>query len=314
MNNGKKPSESRGVTIAIIAQDEEANIADCLESVAWADEVIVVDGGSRDRTPEIAAAMGAQVRHNPWPGFSAQWDLAISLANRDWVMLLAADERVTPALAEEIRNVAASDGHYDGYRIPRQTYFIDHAMRGCGWHDQLELRLFRRGHGRMDGRLVHEQLIVDGPIGLLKGGLAHYSHPTVRDYIDNLNRCTSLEAEEAVAFDVEESWLPPIGALLRAGRRILVSDRSYGSAHAILKDELKNRVVWLPLQPFAALLRFVQMYVVQRGYLDGRHGLYLSLLSGIYVFVKQVKLWELRRRQRDRAVDAPVREKVESHA
>ena len=291
MTDNRRP----GVTVAIIAQDEEANIADCLATVRWADEVVVVDGGSRDRTAEIAESMGARVHYNAWPGFSKQWDLAIDLSEGVWVFVLAADERVTEELAGQIEAVAVDDGACDGYRVRRQTYFLDRAMRGCGWSDQLELRLFRRGRGRMDGRLVHEQLVVDGTVGVLGGRLIHYSHPTVRDYIANLNRCTTLEAEEALAFDVQESWLPPIGALGRAVRRWLGSDRSYGTAHAILKAELKNRVVWLPLLPFAPVLRFAQMYVVQRGYRDGRHGLYLSLLSGIYVFVKQVKLWELRR-------------------
>ena len=307
-------NEGRGVTVVIIAQDEEANIADCLASVSWADEVVVVDGGSRDRTPEIAREMGAAVRHNDWPGFSLQWDLAISSANREWVFLLAADERVAEELAREIQDVAASDAPYDGYRVPRQTYFLDRAMRGCGWSDQLELRLFRRGRGRMDGRLVHEQLIVDGRVGALTGGLTHYSHPTVRDYIANLNRCTSLEAEEALAFGAQESWFPPLAALWLAGRRWLKSDRSYGTAHAILKSEIKNRFVWLPLQPFGPFLRFVQMYFVQRGYLDGRHGLFLSLLSGIYVFVKQVKVWELRRQRAESRLQANVERKVKTYA
>ena len=147
----------------------------------------------------------------------------------------------------------------------------------------------------MDSRLVHERLVVDGPVGELMGHLLHYSHPTVRDYLSNMNRCTSLEAEEALALGQRGSWLPPTGPLLRAARRWLAGDRSYRSAHAALKDELKNRYAWTPLQPFAPLLRFLQMYGLQRGFRDGRHGLYLSLLSGVYVLVKQIKLWELRR-------------------
>ena len=290
-----------GVSVVVIAQDEEANIRSCLESVRWADEVVVVDGGSRDRTPEIAASMGARVQRNPWPGFSQQWNLAIGLASCHWVFLLAADERVTEELASRVRAVAMGDGGCDGYYVRRQTSFLDRPMRHCGWGDQRELRLFRRGRGRMDGRLVHERLIVDGRVGELEGRLLHYSHPTVDAYVANLNRCTSLEAEEAVALGARRSWLPPVGALWRAGRRWLTSDRSSRSAYALLKDELKNRVEWVPLQPFAPMLRFLQMYLLQRGILDGRHGLYLSLLSAVYVFVKQVKLWELRRARTYRA-------------
>ena len=298
MNGGALP----GVSVVVIAQDEEANIGPCLASAAWADEVVVVDGGSRDRTAEVARSLGARVYANPWPGFSAQWDLAISLAQHDWVFLLAADERVAVELASQVPAVIATDDPCDGYYVRRQTYFLDHPMRGCGWADQQELRLFRRGRGRMDGRLVHERLVVDGPVGQLEGRLLHFSHPTLHEYIENMNRCTSLEAQEAMTLAVRRSWLPPFDALGRSARRWLRGDRSYRSAHAVLKDELKNRHQWLPLQPFAPLLRFVQMYVLQRGFLDGRYGLYLSLLSAVYVFVKQVKLWELRRT----AISAPT--------
>ena len=122
-----------GVSVVIIAQDEEANIRACLESARWADEIVVVDGGSRDRTCEIAAAMGARVDHNPWPGFSAQRDLAISLATRDWVFALDADERVPATLAEEIVRVVQEEaGERNGYLVYRDTYFLGRHIRHCG--------------------------------------------------------------------------------------------------------------------------------------------------------------------------------------
>lgn len=288
-------SADAAVSVVVIAQDEEAQIAACLESARWADELVVVDGGSRDRTAAIAAACGARVHHHPWPGFSAQWNYAIELATNPWVLLLAADERVTPELAAQIRATLRARPSHAGYYVRRQTYFLDRAMRGCGWGDELELRLIRRGLGRMDGRLVHERLVVDGSVGRIEGRLLHYSHPTLRDYLENLNRCTSLEAEEALTLGVRNTWLPPLGALVRAGRRWLASDRSYRSLRAALKDEIKNRYRWTLLLPFAPVLRFLQMFVLQRGFLDGRHGLYLSLLSAVYVFVAQAKLWELQR-------------------
>lgn len=288
-------SAGSGISVVVIAQDEEAHIAACLESAMWAEELVVVDGGSRDGTAAIAASCGARVHHNPWPGFSEQWNIAIGLATSPWILLLAADERVTPELAGQIRTIIRDGGQHDGYYVRRQTYFLDRPMRGCGWGDQPELRLFRRGRGRMDGRIVHERLVVDGSVGQVNGRLLHYSHPSLRDYLENLNLCTSLEAKEALSLGVRSTWLPPLGALTRAGQRWLASAHTRQSARAILKDELKNRYQWIPLQPFAPLLRFLQMFVLQRGFLDGRHGLYLSLLSAVYVFVKQAKLWELRR-------------------
>lgn len=296
MSTGDVRTGRRGVSVVIIAQDEEANIGPCLASASWADEIVVVDGGSRDRTAEIAAAMGARVYHNPWPGFSVQRDFAIGLATGDWLFVLDADERVPPALAGEIRDVVQAGGKGNtGYFINRDTYFLGRHIKHGGWGHRPVLRLFRRGYGRTDGRIVHEGFIVDGPAGQLTHHLAHDSHPTLHEYIDNMNRCTSLEAQEALLLGARRSWLPPIGPLWRAARRWLASDRSYRRGYEILKDELKNRFEWIPLQPFAPLLRFLQMYVLQRGFLDGRHGLYLSLLSAVYVFAKQVKLWQLRR-------------------
>jgi glycosyltransferase involved in cell wall biosynthesis len=286
-----------GVSVVVIAQDEEANIGPCLESVGWADEAIVVDGGSRDRTAEIAGSLGARVHHNAWPGFSAQRDLAHSLATQDWVFALDADERVPEELAREVLDVIrGGDGQKAGYLVYRDTWFLGRHIKHCGWGGRPVLRLFRRGRGRADGRLVHEAIVVDGPVGRLSGRLLHYSHRTVAAYLENMNRCTTLEAEEAL--HARTSWLPPIGPLLRAARRWLASDRTASTAYIILKDELKNRYEWVPLQPFAPLLRFLQMFVVQRGFLDGRHGFYLSLLSAGYVFFKQVKLWDLRRVRR----------------
>jgi glycosyltransferase involved in cell wall biosynthesis len=286
---------SPGVSVVIIAQDEEPNIGACLESVRWADEVVVVDGGSRDRTPEIAAALGARVHHNPWPGFWQQRELSLRLATQEWVFALDADERVPPELAQEVEEVVrGGGGGKHGFYVYRDNYFLGRHMTHGGWGQRPVLRLFRRQRARTDGRIVHEGFVVDGRIGVLRHHLVHDSHPNLHEYIENMNRCTSLEAEEALALGVRRSWLPPLGALWKATRRWLASDRSSRTAYAILKDELKNRHEWVPLQPFAPLLRFLQMYVLQRGFLDGRHGLYLSLLSAIYVFVKRVKLWELR--------------------
>lgn len=311
------PLAESGVSVVIIAQDEEANIGPCLASVPWADEVVVVDGGSRDRTPEIAASMGARVHRNPWPGFSVQRDLAISLATQDWVLALDADERVPLELAREIQELVQVGGWgRNGYLVYRDTYFLGRHIKHCGWGGRPVVRLFRRDCGRADGRIVHEGIVVTGQVGRLTHHLVHYSHPTLREYIENMNRCTSLEAEEAVALGVRRSWLPPVGALWRAGRRWLATDRSFVSGYAALKDQLKNRVEWMPLQPFAPLLRFVQMYVVQRGFLDGRHGLYLSLLSAVYVFVRQVKLWELRRAGSSHVSGASqieARERIRAH-
>ena len=249
------------VSVTIITLDEEAHIGAAIDSAAWADEVIVVDSGSRDATVAIARAHGARTVVRDWPGYIAQKNHAASLARNDWIFSLDADERITPALAGEIQQLLAGDPPLAGYRVPRVTFHLGRWIRTTDFYPDLQTRLYDRRRARWQGRHVHESVAVDGGAGLLAGELQHYSYDDLDDHLDRIQRYTTLAARQ----------------MHEAGRRAGVFD--------------------LLLHPPAAFLR---NYVLRRGFLDGSVGLTLSLVNAYAVFVKFAKLWELDRASRSR--------------
>ena len=178
----------------IITKDEAGNIGDCLDSLAFCDERIVVDAASSDGTMMIAKEKGARVATHGWKGFGAQKNYALSLAQGDWVLSIDADERVSPELAREIR-AAIDDGKADGYEIPRRTSFCGRMMRGS---DRV-LRLFRRDRGRFTDDVVHERVVCDGPVARLNEPLLHYPVARLEDAIRRIDQYSTLGAEQLVA-------------------------------------------------------------------------------------------------------------------
>lgn len=244
------------LSVVLITKNEERNLARALESVAWADEILVVDSHSEDKTAEIARRFGARVIETDWPGFGIAKQRAVDCANGEWVLSLDADEVVTPELAREIRSTIDGNGTTAGYVVPRRTNFLGRWIYHCGWYPDPVLRLFRKSHGRFDEAPVHEKVILDGPTGRLQGELLHYSYPSLELYLEKMNRYTTLGAEEA----------------FRQGKRAGVSD--------------------IALRPLVA---FVKHYVSKRGFQDGLEGFVLSVLSAISVMVKYAKLRHLQR-------------------
>ena len=244
------------VSVTIITLDEEAHIGAAIDSAAWADEVIVVDSGSRDATVAIARAHGARTVVRDWPGYIAQKNHAASLARNDWIFSLDADERITPALAAETQQLLAGDPPLAGYRVPRVTFHLGRWIRTTDFYPDLQTRLYDRRRARWQGRHVHESVAVDGGTGRLAGELQHYSYDDLDDHLERIQRYTTLAARQ----------------MHEAGRRAGVLD--------------------LLLHPPAAFLR---NYVLRRGFLDGSVGLTLSLVNAYAVFVKFAKLWELDR-------------------
>jgi glycosyltransferase involved in cell wall biosynthesis len=182
----------------IIAKNEAANIAECLDSVAFCDERIVVDGGSVDGTAEIARRHGALVATHEWRGFGEQKNFALSLAHGDWVMSVDSDERVGPALAAEIQAAIASSA-FEGYELPRQSSFCGREMRHSGWYPDYVLRLFRRGRARFSDDLVHERVICDGPVGRLEQPLRHYPVERLEDAVSRMDRYSTAGADMLIA-------------------------------------------------------------------------------------------------------------------
>src|SRR5215475_10408277 len=182
----------------VITRNEAAKIADCLDSLAFCDERIVVDCGSEDETVSRALARGARVEHHVFEGFGAQKNFALSLASGEWVLSIDADERVSPALAAEITAVLAA-ASADAYEMPRQSSFLGRVMRHSGWYPDYVLRLFRRGRARFSDDIVHERVLCDGRVLRLKEPLLHYPVDRIEDALSRMDRYSSAGAEKLVA-------------------------------------------------------------------------------------------------------------------
>jgi glycosyltransferase involved in cell wall biosynthesis len=239
--------------VALVTRNEEDRLRACLESVVWADEIVVVDAESEDKTVAIAQEFTDRVVVRPWPGYAAQKNTALDLATGDWVLSLDADEVVSPELRAEIARVLAADGPADGYTVPRRNIFWGRWVRHGGLYPDRQLRFFRRGRGRFVARAVHESVRVEGRVEPADGHLEHRSYRDVSDFLARADRYSTLAAEEAVA----------------QGRRARVSD--------------------LLLRPLG---RFLAMYVVQGGFLDGWRGFLLATLYAYYVLIRSAKIWE----------------------
>lgn len=248
-----------GLSVVIITKNEADHIDAVLESVRWADEVIVVDAESTDDTATRAAARGAKVVVRPWPGYGAQKNHAASLAAHDWILSVDADERVTDALAAEIRALLAVEPPARGYRLRRVTRYFDRWIRCTDWYPDYQLRLYDRRAARWNGRPVHESVEVDGPVGLLVHELQHLAYRDVGHHLDTINRYSTAAAE----------------LMAQEGRRARVAD--------------------LVLQAPAA---FARNYVLKGGFREGLVGVVVSGLNAYYVWLKYVKLWERARARR----------------
>ena len=246
------------LSVVVVTLNEEERIRACLESVAWADEVIVVDAESHDKTAAIARELTDHVFVRPWPGFAAQKNFGIDQAHGEWILSLDADEVVSPALREEIQAELAAAGRHQGYSVPRRNVFWDRWVRHGGLYPDWQLRLFRRGRGRFVARAAHESVVVDGSVGRLRGHLEHRSYRDVADFLERTDRYTTLAADD---------WL--------AGGR---GTRPFAD---------------LVVRPLG---RFLGMYVWRGGFLDGWRGFLLAVLYGYYVFMRSAKIWERARR------------------
>jgi glycosyltransferase involved in cell wall biosynthesis len=182
------------ISVIVIAKDEEKNISDCLHSVAWADELIVVDSGSNDRTFEIARQFTDKVFIRKWEGYVPQKKYALSLAKNDWVLSLDADERITPELKDEILKLSPSN--FSGFKIRRKNFLIKKEITSCGWEKDYQLRLLKKDKTSLSDRLVHEKFIVDGEVSTLNNPMLHYTFSSFSDYLNKINYYTGLKAQE----------------------------------------------------------------------------------------------------------------------
>lgn len=243
------------LSVIIITQNEASNIRACLESVAWADEIIAVDSGSTDDTVSICKAMGARVyMSTDWPGFGQQKNRALSYATKDWVLSIDADERVTPELREELIQ-AMNEGHASGYYLPRLSQFCGASIHHSGWYPDYVLRLFKRDAGRFSDNLVHESVLLAGRTARLKNPLLHYSYLTTDDVERKVEHYSTAAAQQMFQSGKQSNQLD---AVLRAG--------------------------WA----------FVRTYFLRLGVLDGSAGLSIARMNARTTYLKYRKLEALR--------------------
>jgi glycosyltransferase involved in cell wall biosynthesis len=242
------------LSVTIITRDEAANLAAALDSVAWADEIVVVDSESTDATTEIARRYTSKVLVRPWPGYVAQKNRAADEASHDWILSLDADERVSPALAKEIQALLHGDPAAPGYRVPRVTFHLGRWIRSTDWYPDYQLRLYDRRRARWAGRLVHESVKADGPVVDLAGELQHYAYRDLSHHLQTMDRYTTLAARQMRDDGRTAGWFD------------------------------------LAVHPPAA---FFRNYVLRGGFRDGLPGLVISTLNATYVALKFAKLLEL---------------------
>lgn len=238
----------------VVCFNEEEHIRDCLESVRWADEIIVVDSHSTDRTLEIAREYTDRIFVRNWPGYREQKQFALDQARYGWVLNLDADERVSRELREEIqRELAAEDPAVAGYYIPRLVYYLGRWWLHGGWYPDYRLRLFRRDRARWGGINPHEKVIVEGKTMRLTGNLLHFTYGNVAEHLETVNRLTDISSEE------------------------------------IVKNRGRVRPVDVALRPF---WRFFRSLVIDRGALEGWPGFFVAVTAAFYVFLKYAKAVE----------------------
>ena len=253
------------LSVAIITQDEERNLPRTLASVSFANEIIVVDSGSTDRTVEIAESFGARVFSRPWPGFAAQKNFAIAQCTGDWILSLDADEELSPELCRQLSVLLPTNPPVDAYFLKRRNLFLNRWMEHGGYYPDPKLRLFRRSVANFDPhfeeRPVHETIVFDGESSTLDFDLIHHAYPTLEDYLEHMDRYSTLGAELLVA----------------QGR----TSRSFLA------------FAWNVF--FVPHLTFQWNYFCRLGFLDGREGLLLHLYHSTYISWKYAKAWRATR-------------------
>jgi glycosyltransferase involved in cell wall biosynthesis len=251
------------ISACIITFNEEANIAECIKSLFFAKEIIVLDSGSNDKTCEIAESLGATVSHHHFESHIKQKNHALTYANYDWVIALDADERVSPKLRSEITKLFEEikidenglDNLCDGYKFPRKTYYIDKWISHSGWYPDKHLRLFRKSSAEWGGKNPHDKIILTGTIGELKGDILHYSFSSLRAHIDTINNFSAIMARN----------------LFQEGKTNFIVPKLF------LKP------IW----------KFIDMFLLKKGFLDGTHGLIIALFSSFDMCARYAKLYEL---------------------
>jgi glycosyltransferase involved in cell wall biosynthesis len=238
------------ISATIITHNEERNLPRAIESLRCADEILVVDSGSSDRTIEIAEKLGAKIIDSSWPGYAKQKNLAAERAENDWILSLDADESLSEALEAEIWHIKKNGPQHDAYTMPRMARYLGRWINHSGWYPDRKIRLYNRAKASWTGDFVHESVKVDGSIGHLEGNLLHFTCESLSEHIKTMDRYTTLAAEQLVAS--------------------------------------KQKVTWARLL-FEPPWTFFNTYVLKAGFLDGVEGLAIANMAALYNFLKYAK-------------------------
>jgi glycosyltransferase involved in cell wall biosynthesis len=241
------------VSVTIISKNEAHNIEECIASVGWASEIILVDQFSKDGTAEIARQFGAKVFQEPWHGFAKQKNSAIDKARGPWILSLDADERVTLSLRGEIEEKLRQTDECSGYYIARKNYFCGQWIRHGGWYPDFTLKLFRKNRGYFQDRAVHEKVIVNGKVGYLEHPLEHFTYRSVSDFLTRLDHYSRLAAQE------------------------LTTKSKWSTSYTLC------------LRP---IFTFINMYLLRAGIRDGAPGLFLAVSYAYYTFLKYYRSYK----------------------
>jgi glycosyltransferase involved in cell wall biosynthesis len=243
------------ISAIIITFNEEKNIARCLQSLQGvADEIIVVDSGSTDKTEEICKSFEVKFIYQKWLGYGAQKRFAVAKATHDWIFSIDADEESSDLLRTQMREILNTANTYVGYGIKRRTFFLGKLIRYCGWQNDYPLRLFRKTAGNFNDKKIHEFVEIEGSIGAIKACIFHYSFDSMYAFFEKTNRYTELSAKEMVAKGRKGSML---GAV------------------------------------FKGVFKFFKVFIFQLGFLDGITGFTLSINAAFGVYLKHLKVYEL---------------------
>jgi glycosyltransferase involved in cell wall biosynthesis len=238
------------ISAAIIAYNEERNIARAIESLRCCDEIVVVDSGSNDRTVELATKLGARVLDMAWRGYAGQKNYASECCANDWVLSLDADEALSEALEAEIWQIKKNGPEFDAYTMPRMAQYLGRWILHSGWYPDRKIRLFDRRRSKWVGSFVHESVQVEGSLGHLESNLLHFTCSSLSEHLKTMDRYTTLAAEQLVSQNEHIGW------------RQLALDPPW---------------------------TFFRTYVLERGFLDGTEGLTIAHMAALYNFLKYAK-------------------------
>jgi len=241
------------LSVIVITKNESRNIDACLQSVSFAEDIVVVDAESIDDTVLLARKYTKKVFVKPWQGFASAKQFAVQQTKHSWILWLDADERVMPELADEIQRIISANPRHAAFTVARRAYFLGRWIRHSGWYPGRVPRVFHKERAEFNDAPVHEGLMIRGSIGELKNDLLHFTDPNIYHYFSKFNKYTTLASEE----------------LAKKGKNFKLTD-------------VFIRPWW----------QFVRMYIIRLGFLDGMQGLLLALFSSAYVFTKYAKLWE----------------------